>query len=89
MPHSHDWEDDAIDPLRGPKGDTAFLRSNYKFMAVGGVFRTPKAKFPPAAIHAEAAKAGWCVEVTEDGPWLKVKVVGKVPAERKTAHGEK
>ena len=71
-------EDDEIDPARGPKGDTTFLRSNYKFMAVGGVFRTVKAQFPPATIHAEAEKAGWRVEVTEDGPWLRVKVLGRV-----------
>jgi hypothetical protein len=77
MPHSHDWEDDNVDPLRGSKGDTAFLRSNYKFMAVGGVFRTVKAKFLPATIHAEAEKAGWRVKVTNEDPWLKVTVVGK------------
>ena len=78
MSHSHDFDDDKIDPLRGPKGDVIFLRSNYKMMETGGVFRTVKAKFPPATIHAEAEKAGWRVEITEDGPWLKVKVVGKV-----------
>ena len=71
-------ENDNVDPLRGPKGDTAFLRSNYKFMAPGGVFRTVKAKFPPATIHAEALKAGWRVEVTDEDPWLRVRVVGKV-----------
>jgi hypothetical protein len=70
-------ENDNIDPLKGPKGDTAFLRLNYKFMAPGGVFRTPKAKFPPATIHAEAEKAGWRVKVTDEDPWLKVTVVGK------------
>ena len=77
MPRDQDFQDGNTHPTKGPKGDTAFLRSNYKFMAVGGVFRTVKAQFPPATIHAEAEKAGWRVEVTEDGPWLKVKVVGK------------
>lgn len=70
-------ENDNIDPLKGPKGDTAFLRSNYKFMTVGGVFRTVKAKFLPTTIHAEAEKAGWRVKVTDEDPWLKVTVVGK------------
>jgi hypothetical protein len=46
-------------------------------MAVGGVFRTVKAKFLPATIHAEAEKAGWRVKVTNEDPWLKVTVVGK------------
>ena len=77
MAHSHDFDDDGIDPLRGPKEDTAFLRSNYKLMEAGGVFRTPKAKFPPATIHAEAAKAGWIVQITDEDPWLRVKVLGK------------
>ena len=71
------WDDDGIHPAKGSKGDTAFLRDNYKFSTVGSVFRTPKARFPPATIHAEAAKAGWIVQITDEDPWLRVKVLGK------------
>ena len=53
MARNRDWDDDETDPLKGPKGDTAFLRSNHKLMAVGGVFRTPKAQFSPEKVHAE------------------------------------
>ena len=77
MKCDQDFEFDGVEPLKGPKGDTAFLRSNYKFMAPGGVFRTVKAQFPPATIHAEAEKAGWIVQITDEDPWLRVKVLGK------------
>jgi hypothetical protein len=78
MSRDQDFQGASVDPLKGPKGDTDFLRLNYKLMAPGGVFRTVKAKFSPEKIHAEAEKAGWRVEVTEDGSWLKVTAMGKV-----------
>ena len=78
MPRSAGWRDDGFDPVKGSKGDTVFLRSNYKFMTVGGVFRTPKARFSPENIHAEAEKAGWIVDIEDEAPWLKVTVIGKV-----------
>jgi hypothetical protein len=71
--------DERVDPLKGPKGDTAFLKSNYKLMAVGGVFRTPKARFTHAQVHAGAKDAGWVVGIREEGPWLRVQVIGKAP----------
>ena len=78
MARNRDWDDDETDPLKGPKGDTAFLRSNHKLMAVGGVFRTPKAQFSPEKVHAEAEKAGWIVQIEDEAPWLKITVAGKV-----------
>lgn len=82
------WDDDNIHPIKGPKGDTAFLRGNYKISTIGSVFRTPKAKFSPTTIHAEAEKAGWDVRVDEDGPWLKVVITGNA-RKYKTAYKEK
>ena len=73
------WDDDGIDPLRGPRGDTAFLKENYRCMEIGGVFRTPSARFSHAKIHAGARKAGFIVEIVNEGPWAKVTVVGKLP----------
>ena len=84
MKRNQDLEDDNIDPLKGPKGDTAFLRSNYKFMAPGGSFRTVKAWFSPAQIQAEASKAGWAVDVREEGLWLRVTVTKRLPMEKVT-----
>jgi len=78
MSRNRDWDDDNNHPTNGFKGDTTFLRSNYKLMEVGGVFRTVKAQFSPEKIHAEAEKAGWVGEITDESPWLKVKVMGKV-----------
>lgn len=75
-----DWDDDLIDPLKGPNPPTAFLKSNFKILSTGGVFRTVKAKFPPATIQAEAKKAGRIVRIDEEGPWLKVTIVGRVSA---------
>ena len=75
-----DWDDDLIDPLKGPNPPTAFLKSNFKILSTGGVFRTVKAKFPPAMIQAEAKKAGRIVRIDEEGPWLKVTIIGRVPA---------
>ena len=72
--------DDETHPTKGQKGDTAFLRDNYKFCTVGSIFRTPKARFTHDQIHAGAAKAGWVVRIDEDGPWLKVVVTGKTVA---------
>ena len=60
------WDDDRIDPMKGPKGDTAFLRDNYKFLGIGGVFRTVKARFSPAMIHAGAKRAGFIVELKDE-----------------------
>ena len=70
----------TTDALRGPKGDTAFLKDNYRLMgAIGGIFRTPKARFSRKQIHAGATKAGFIVRVDEDGLWNKVTVIGKIP----------
>ncbi len=80
MGRSAAWDDDGIHPAQGSKGDTAFLRDNYKFCTVGSVFRTPKARFTRGQIHAGAEKAGWAVRIDEDGPWLKVVVTGKMVA---------
>jgi hypothetical protein len=52
--------------------------------AIGGVFRTPSARFSPAQIHAGAKRAGFIVEITNEGPWAKVKVIGKIPPARLT-----
>lgn len=79
MPRNQDWDDDRLDPLRGTKGNTYFLKSNYKLMAVGSSFRTVKARFSPKLIHAEAAKAGVQVRIDDETPWLKVTVVRKAP----------
>jgi hypothetical protein len=68
-----------LHPTKGPKGDTAFLTENYKYLGIGGIFRTPKARFSPKQIHAGAKKAGAIVEIKEEGPWLRVKMTGKIP----------
>jgi hypothetical protein len=81
-PRDASWDDDRIDPLKGSKGDTAFLRENYKLMAVGGVFRTPKARFSPEKIHAEAEKAGFLVHIKDESPWLKVTAIERISKER-------
>jgi hypothetical protein len=81
VPSRH-WDfEDEVDPIKGPKGDTAFLRDNYKLMTTGSIFRTPAARFTHAQIHAGAKKAGFVVEINQEGPWLRVKVVGKLPKE--------
>ena len=91
-PHNTSWEDDNTHPTKGPQlriqapqlrvqapqRPTEFFQANFKLSAVGSVFRTVKAQFSPKVIHAEAAKAGWVVDIQEEGPWLKVKVLGKV-----------
>ena len=82
MPHKSDFEfDDAIDPLKGPNRPAEFLKSNFKLSAPGSVFRTVKAKFSSKTIHAEAKKAGVCVQIEDQDPWLKVTVVGKLSAQ--------
>ena len=81
-PRDAGWDDDKIDPLKGSKEDTAFLCENYKLMAVGSVFRTPKARFSPEKIHAEAGKAGFLVHIKDESPWLKVTTVGKIWKDR-------
>jgi hypothetical protein len=73
-----DWDDDRVEPIRGPKRPAEFFKSNFKLMGVGGVFRTPKAKFSPKTIHAEAKKAGVRVRVDEEGLWHRVTIVGKL-----------
>lgn len=80
MPRNQDWNDDQVDPIKGPKGDTQFLKSNYKLMGVGGVFRTVKARFSSRKIRAEAAKAGFLVQIDDESPWFKVTVIGKAEA---------
>lgn len=79
MRRNTDWDDDGIDPLKGPNQPTDFLKVNFSLMAVGGSFRTVKAKFPPKTIHAAAAKAGWIVQIDDLAPWVKVTIVGKLP----------
>jgi hypothetical protein len=75
---TREWDaDDRVDPLRGPKGDTQFFKENFKYSAVGSIFRTVKARFTPEKIHAEAKKAGWTVRIDDETPWLRVEVVGK------------
>jgi hypothetical protein len=70
-------KDTNVHATKGPKGDTAFLRGNYKIMGVGGIFRTPKARFSARLIQAGAKKAGFVVRITEEGPWWRVAIVGK------------
>ena len=80
-----DWcFEGETDPLKGPKGDTAFLKDNYRLLGPGGVFRTPKARFSPAQIHAGARKAGFIVQITEEGPWNKVTVLRRLSPAPKT-----
>ena len=80
MARSLDWsDDDEVEPLKGSKMDTVFLRENYNLMGPGGIFRTPRARFSPAKIHAEAKKAGVTVRVDIEGPWHKVTVIGRIP----------
>jgi hypothetical protein len=74
-----DWDDDRVDPIRGGNRPAAFFKSNFRIMGVGGVFRTPKAKFRPKIIHTAAKNAGFVVRIDEEGPWLKVTVTGKLP----------
>jgi hypothetical protein len=80
-------KEDDVDPLNGPKGDTAFLQSNYKLMAVGGVFHTPKARFTQTQIRTGANKAGFAVKIKEEGPWLRVQVTGKAQRPAQTERG--
>jgi hypothetical protein len=72
--------DGETDPIKGAKGDTAFLRDNYKTMSIGSIFRTPKARFTPKQIQAGAKKAGFVVRVDQEGPWLKVTVTRRLPS---------
>jgi hypothetical protein len=74
-----DWDDDRVDPIKGSNRPTDFFKSNFKILGPGGVFRTPKAKFSPKTIQAQATRAGVLVRVTEEGLWLKVTVTGKLP----------
>jgi|ERR1019366_2775758 hypothetical protein len=79
MKQTRHWHfEDETDPLKGPKGNTAFLKDNYKLMGIGGIFRTPKARFSHTQIHAGATEAGFTVRIDEEGPWLKVTVIGKL-----------
>lgn len=73
-----DWEYDDVDPLEGPKGDTAFLRTNYKMMGIGSSFKTVKSRFSADLIKKEALKVGFVVDVKDETPWWKVTVVGKL-----------
>jgi hypothetical protein len=78
VPNRHWAFEDETDPIKGKKGDTDFLKENYKFSAIGSIFRTPKARFTPKQIRAGATKAGFNVQITEEGPWNKVLVIGKL-----------
>ena len=78
---TREWDaDDQIHATKGPKGDTAFLKENYKMMSIGGSFRTVKARFPPRLIRDGAKRAGFVVEIKDEDPWLKVTVIGKIPS---------
>jgi|SRR5579863_2590221 len=77
MPRISDFKDDEVHPTKGPKGDTAFLKDNYKLMGIGCSFRTVKARFSPGQIQDAARKAGYEIEIIDETPWLKVKIVGK------------
>lgn len=82
MPHAHlhlKRLDDDLDPLKGPKGDTAFLKSNYQTMSVGSFFRTVKSQFSPKQIKAGAKQAGFEVSIRAEGPWLRVQVTKRLP----------
>jgi hypothetical protein len=76
-PRSRVWDDDGIDPLKGGNPPGEFLKSNFKLLGPGGVFRTVKAKFPPKVIEAAAKKAGVSIQIQDLDPWLKVTIVGK------------
>ena len=79
MKCDHDFEK-AVDPLKGLKGDTAFLKSNYQTMSVGSFFRTVKAQFSPAQIKAGAKQAGFEVRIDDESPWLRVTVTKRLPS---------
>jgi hypothetical protein len=77
---SKGWQfEGETDPHKGPKGDTAFLKDNYKTMAIGGSFRTVKARFSVRQIHAGARKAGFVVQIDDESPWLKITVISRLP----------
>lgn len=69
--------EDETDPHKGPKGDTAFLKDNYRMMSVGSSFRTVKARFSLKQIQAGAKRAGFVVRIDDESPWLKVTIIGK------------
>ena len=76
---TREWDaDDRVHATKGPKGDTAFLKDNYKTMSVGNSFRTVKARFSPRQIHASAEKAGFVVRIDDLDPWLRVTIVRKM-----------
>lgn len=78
--------EDETDPHKGPKGDTAFLKDNYRMMSVGSSFRTVKARFSLKQIQAGAKKAGFVVEIKNETPWWCIRVIGKAaikPAAKK------
>ena len=78
VPNKHWAFEDEVDPIKGAKGDTQFLKDNYRFMETGSVFRTPKARFTEKQIRAGATKAGFVVRIDAEGPWWKVTAVGKI-----------
>ncbi len=78
MTRDHDWDDDNVHPTKGPKGDTAFLKENYRLLGPGGVFRTPKARFTPRQIRLGAEKAGFTVKIEDQFPWLRVTITGRI-----------
>jgi len=45
MMHGWKFEGEAH-PTRGDKGDTAFLRDNYKFMGPGSILERPRPGLP-------------------------------------------
>jgi len=76
-----EWDaDDQTHATKGPKGDTAFLKSNYQTMSVGSFFRTVKAQFSPAQIKAGAKQAGFEVRIDDESPWLRVTVTKRLPS---------
>jgi len=84
LKEDRDFEDNGTDPLKGPKGDAAFLKSNYQTMSVGSFFRTVKAQFSPAQIKAGAKQAGFVVRIDDESPWLKVTVTKRLSLDKAT-----
>ena len=46
MRRNTDWDDDRVDPLKGPNRPTEFLKANFKILSTGRTFRTVKQNFP-------------------------------------------
>lgn len=78
MRRNTDWDDDRVDPLKGPNRPTEFLKANFKILSTGGTFRTVKAKFSRRTISDHAKRAGVRIKIENQDPWLKVTIVGRL-----------